>query len=103
MVLPRLLTADQLDTPVSNEGMRSVGGRLGCGGFIVFDDHTDMAAVAEGVARFLSVESCGLCIPCKEDGLALASLFGRVRSSHATTDDLAAITARLETVVEGAR
>lgn len=42
-------------------------------------------------------------LACKEDGLALASLFGRVRSLHATTDDLAAITARLETVVEGAR
>jgi NADH:ubiquinone oxidoreductase subunit F (NADH-binding) len=98
-----LLTSDQLDTPVSNEGMASVGGRLGCGGFIVFDDRTDMAAVAEGVARFLSIESCGLCVPCKEDGMALAELFGRVRRSVADDQDLAAIKQRLGTVVEGAR
>jgi NADH-quinone oxidoreductase subunit F len=98
-----LLTSDQLDTPVSNEGMASVGGRLGCGGFIVFDDRTDMAAVADGVARFLSVESCGLCVPCKEDGMALAELFGRVRRSEANDRDLAAIKQRLGTVVEGAR
>jgi NADH:ubiquinone oxidoreductase subunit F (NADH-binding) len=98
-----VMTADVLDTPVSNEGMESVGGRLGCGGFIVFDDHSDMAAVAEGLARFLSVESCGLCLPCKEDGIALAELFGRVRRSEATVQDLAAIKERLGTVVEGAR
>lgn len=98
-----LLTADQLDTPVSIEGMQSVGGRLGCGGFIVFDDHSDMAAVAEGVARFLSVESCGLCVPCKEDGMALADLFGRVRRSQASDRDLLAIKDRLRTVTNGAR
>jgi NADH-quinone oxidoreductase subunit F len=98
-----LLTGDELDTPVSPEGMATVGGWLGCGGFIVFDDHSDMAAVAEAVARFLSVESCGLCVPCKEDGLALTELFGRVRRSVADERDLAAIRDRLRTVTDGAR
>jgi NADH-quinone oxidoreductase subunit F len=98
-----LLRADQLDTPVSFEGMQSVGGRLGCGAFIVFDDRSDMAAPAEGVARFLAIESCGLCTPCKEDGIALADLFGRVRRSQADDRDLAAIEDRLRTVVYGAR
>jgi NADH-quinone oxidoreductase subunit F len=98
-----LLTADQLDAPVSNEGMKSVGARLGCGGFIVFDDRDDMAAVAEGVARFLSIESCGLCVPCKEDGLALAELFGRIRRSQADDRDLAAIRDHLRTIEDGAR
>lgn len=98
-----LLTAEQLETPVSNEGMQGIGGQLGCGSFIVFDDESDMAAVAEGVARFLSIESCGLCVPCKEDGLALADLFGRVRRSQANDHDLAAINDHLRTVTRGAR
>jgi NADH:ubiquinone oxidoreductase subunit F (NADH-binding) len=98
-----LLPADRLDTPVSFEGLRDVGGMLGAGAFIVFDDRDDMAAVAEGVARFLSIESCGLCIPCKEDGLALADLFGRVRRSQADRHDLDAIRDRLRTVTNGAR
>ncbi len=98
-----VLTEDQLDTPVSNEGMQSIGAQLGCGGFIVFDDQSDMAAVAESVARFLSIESCGLCIPCKEDGLALADLFGRVRRSDANDTDRAAIDDRLRTIDNGAR
>lgn len=98
-----LITADQLDTPVSNEGMKAIGARLGCGGFIVFDDHSDMAAVGEGVARFLAIESCGLCTPCKEDGLALTELFGRIRRSQATDRDRAAIDDHLRTVDRGAR
>ena len=42
----------------------------GTASFIVVDDGTDMTAVAAGVARFLAVESCGQCTPCKQDGLA---------------------------------
>lgn len=98
-----LIRADQLDTPVSNEGMMDIGARLGCGGFIVFDDSSDMAAVAEGVARFLAIESCGLCTRCKEDGLALAELFGRIRRSRATERDRSAVDDRLRTVDVGAR
>jgi len=77
--------------------------RLGCGGFIVFDDRSDMAAVAEGVARFLAIESCGLCTAGKEDGLALTELFGRIRRSQATHLDRAAIDDHLRTVDNGAR
>ena len=98
-----LLTAKQLDTPVSFEGFKAIGGQLGCGGFIVFDDRDDLSAVAEGVARFLSIESCGLCVPCKEDGMVLADLFGRVRRSQAGARDLAAIADRLDTITNGAR
>jgi NADH:ubiquinone oxidoreductase subunit F (NADH-binding) len=98
-----LLTVDQLDTPVSNEAMTSVGGMLGAAAFVVFDERSDMAAVAEGVARFLSIESCGLCVPCKEDGLALTDLFGRVRASTASDLDREAIDDRLRTVTDGAR
>ena len=83
--------------------MHDVGGMLGAGAFIVFDDQRDVAAVAEGVARFLAVESCGLCVPCKEDGLALADLFGRVRRSDAGDHELDAIGDRLRTVANGAR
>ena len=96
-----LITAGQLDTPVSNEDMKAIGARLGCAGFIVFDDHRDMVAVAEGVARFLAIESCGLCIPCKDDGLALTELFGRIRRSQAGRGDRAAIDDHLRTVDNG--
>jgi NADH:ubiquinone oxidoreductase subunit F (NADH-binding) len=98
-----LLSASDLDVPVTHEAMNELGAGLGCGAFIVFDDATDFTAVAEGVARFLSVESCGQCVPCKRDGLALTDLFGRVRRSEADAGDRDEIDERLRTVGDSAR
>jgi len=98
-----LLPASALDTPVSYEGMEAAGSGLGTGGFIVFDDTTDPAAVAQGVSHFLAVESCGQCTPCKQDGLALAELLDALRRSEAGDDAMAAIEDRVSTVSEEAR
>jgi hypothetical protein len=83
--------------------MAAIGSGLGCGAFVVFDDETDFAALAAGVARFLAIESCGQCTPCKQDGLALAELFDRVCRSDAGNDELAAIDDHLTTVADSAR
>jgi hypothetical protein len=98
-----ILTEDQFDTPLSYEAMAAIGNGLGAAGFIVFDDDTDFAAVAHGVARFLAVESCGQCTPCKQDGLALVELFDRIRRSDAHDLDLLAVDDHLRTVTDGAR
>jgi NADH:ubiquinone oxidoreductase subunit F (NADH-binding) len=98
-----LLPASLFDTPLSYEAMAAAGGGLGAAGFLVFDDATDLAAVAAGVSRFLAVESCGQCTPCKLDGLALAELLDRVRRSDAEERDLAEVADRLGTVADGAR
>jgi NADH-quinone oxidoreductase subunit F len=98
-----LVREELLDTPASYEAMAAIGSGLGAAGFIAFDDATDLAAVGHGVARFLAVESCGQCTPCKQDGLELAARFGRLRRSQATEDDLLEIAARLDTVTDSAR
>jgi NADH-quinone oxidoreductase subunit F len=98
-----VLLGDQLDVPVSHEGMRSAGGGLGSAGFIVFAHPTDMVAVAAGVARFLSIESCGQCTHCKTDGTDLATLLDRVARSNATAADLEMIEQLIGTVGYGAR
>ncbi|MEZ5239558.1 MAG: NADH-ubiquinone oxidoreductase-F iron-sulfur binding region domain-containing protein [Microthrixaceae bacterium] len=52
--------------------MQDAGSGLGSAGFIVFDDSRSPLDVAAGAsARFLSVESCGQCEPCKAEGLAI--------------------------------
>jgi NADH-quinone oxidoreductase subunit F len=98
-----VILGDHIDVPVSHEGMRSAGGGLGAAGFIVFGESTDMVAVAAGVARFLSVESCGQCTPCKTDGIELATRLDRVARSKAAVDDLEAIERRIGTVDYGSR
>ncbi len=98
-----LLTADLLDTPVSYEALAEVGSGLGSGGFMVFDDTVDMTAVAAGVSRFLAVESCGQCTPCKQDGLALAELWAKLCRGEGEEHDLQTIRRRAATVGDRAR
>ena len=98
-----LLPGTALDTPVSFEGMEAAGAGLGAAGFIVFDEADDLVAVAQGVARFLAVESCGQCTPCKQDGLAIAEILERLCRSEGTEPDLTDLAERVETVTDEAR
>jgi len=98
-----ILTAERLDTPLTYEDMAAISSGLGSCGFLVFDDATDFVAVAHGVSRFLAVESCGQCTPCKEDGRSIAAGLDRMRRSDAEPDDLDVVLEKLETVADGAR
>jgi NADH:ubiquinone oxidoreductase subunit F (NADH-binding) len=98
-----IVLGESLDVELAHEPMRDIGSGLGTAGFIVFDDLTDTVAVAEGVARFLAVESCGQCTPCKGDGLELAERLGRLRRGAPEPDDVEAISALANHVDEGAR
>lgn len=98
-----LIPAGQFGTPVSYEAMQEIGSGLGSAGFMVFDDTDDLAAVAAGVSRFLAVESCGQCTPCKQDGLILADLLAKLCRGEARDHDLDEITRRASTVGDRAR
>ena len=73
-----VLPAARFDTPLSYEAMAAAGSGLGAAGFIVFDDADDLVAVAAGVSRFLAVESCGQCTPCKQDGREISEILARL-------------------------
>ena len=98
-----VLSEEHLDTPVSYEAMAAIGSGLGSAGFVVFDDEVDMAAVAAGASRFLAVESCGQCRPCKQDGLAIAELLAAICRSEGGEGDLDLVRERLQFVADGAR
>ncbi len=93
----------QLQVPMTHAVLRAIGSGLGTAGFIVFDDQADATAVAQGVSRFLAIESCGQCTPCKGDGLELAQRLDRVRLGSAHSDDLIEIERLAGHVEEGAR
>jgi NADH-quinone oxidoreductase subunit F len=98
-----IIPASKLDTPVTYEALQAIGSGMGSGGFIVFDDSDDMAAVAAGVARFLAIESCGQCSPCKLDGLVLAEKLGKMSASDASEHDERVFRKRLGTVADRSR
>ena len=98
-----MLSSDLLDTPLTYEAMKEVGSGLGTGGFIVFDQTIEPLAVAHGVSRFLTVESCGQCAPCKQDGRLITSALGRLIHGRADGDEQQLLDRRLRTIDTGAR
>lgn len=54
----------------------------------VFDEDTDMVAVARNIARFFKHESCGQCTPCREGSGWLFQLMQRIEKGDARTKDL---------------
>ncbi|MCA9296755.1 MAG: NADH-quinone oxidoreductase subunit NuoF, partial [Phycisphaerales bacterium] len=54
----------------------------------IFDEDTDMVAVARNIARFFKNESCGQCTPCREGAQWIYKLLCRIERGDATTKDL---------------
>ena len=98
-----IIPGSLLDTPVTYEDLAAIGSGLGSGAFIVFDDTVDMTSVAAGAARFLAVESCGQCSPCKLDGENLTERLIKVAESEATEFDMGVIRKRIGTVADRSR
>ncbi|HEX7817054.1 formate dehydrogenase beta subunit [Dyella sp.] len=59
------IPAAQMDVQVDYEAFAAIGGMLGHGGIVVFDDTVDMAAQARYAMEFCAIESCGKCTPCR--------------------------------------
>jgi formate dehydrogenase iron-sulfur subunit len=59
------LPESQFDTPLDYEAFLALGGTLGHGGIVVFDETVNMAKQARYAMEFCAVESCGKCTPCR--------------------------------------
>ncbi len=59
------IPASQFDAVLDYEEFAKIGGMVGHGGIVVFDDSVDMAAQARYAMEFCAVESCGKCTPCR--------------------------------------
>ncbi len=64
-----------LDTPLDFGSMASIGSGLGSGGMIVYDDTACVLRATAVLSRFLSIESCGQCPPCKLGTAAIHQRF----------------------------
>ncbi len=57
---------DLIDLPVDFDKLTEVGSMMGSGGMIVMDENTCMVDMARYFINFLTYESCGKCVPCRE-------------------------------------
>jgi NADH-quinone oxidoreductase subunit F len=106
-VLPGLagaaITGAMLDTPLGFDSMRQAGSALGSGGFIVYDDTACMVDVARNFARFLYIESCNQCPPCKIGARRITERLERLLEFDAHAHDLEEIAETATWVTNGQR
>ena len=60
------LPEERLDTQVDFDELTNAGSMMGSGGMIIMDEDTCMVDVARYFLEFLTGESCGKCVPCRE-------------------------------------
>ena len=69
-----ILKPDEIDIPYDFDSLAKAGTMRGSGAIMVFDEDTDIVAVANRTIRFFNHESCGQCTPCREGTLWLKNL-----------------------------
>ncbi|MDP8976893.1 MAG: SLBB domain-containing protein [Actinomycetota bacterium] len=98
-----VIHASDFDTPLSYEAMSAIGSGLGAGGFALYDDSACMVAVAREYSRFLSVESCGQCPPCKQGSMDITAILAGIEAGTGSETDVEALGRRLQTVTDANR
>jgi NADH:ubiquinone oxidoreductase subunit F (NADH-binding) len=82
------IPADQLDSPVDFDQLRSLGSMMGSGGMIVMDEDTCMVDVARYFLNFLREESCGKCVPCREGVRHMLAILTRICEGNGRQGDI---------------
>jgi formate dehydrogenase iron-sulfur subunit len=93
---PRLL-----DTPLDYEAIAAVGGMIGHGGVVVFDDTVDMAKMARYAMEFCAIESCGKCTPCRIGSTRGVEVIDRIRRGEQRAANLTLLRDLCDTLVHG--
>ncbi len=91
---------EHFDIPVDFDSLDEVGGMLGSGGWVVFDQHVCVVDFARYLTAFNRYESCAKCVPCRLGNPALVEILDRIRFGRGTLDDLTLIKRTSKHVIE---
>jgi formate dehydrogenase iron-sulfur subunit len=92
---------EHLDTPLDYEDFARVGGMIGHGGIVVFDDTVDMAAQARFAMEFCSIESCGKCTPCRIGSVRGVEVIDRILANENRDENFTLLSELCDTMVDG--
>lgn len=91
-----------LDLEVGFDELTKVGSMMGSGGMIVMDDETCMVDVARYFLDFLTDESCGKCVPCREGIRQMLKTLTNITKGKGKDGDIELLEELAETAVEAA-
>ena len=89
-----------LDSEVGFDELTRAGSMMGSGGMIVMDEDTCMVDVARYFIDFLTDESCGKCLPCREGLRQMHKILDRITKGRGEEGDLELLEDLSETAVE---
>ena len=95
------IPASELDTPLDYESFAEIGGMIGHGGIVVFDDTVDMAAQARFAMEFCAIESCGKCTPCRIGSVRGVEVIDRILANENRDANLQLLDDLCDTMVDG--
>jgi formate dehydrogenase iron-sulfur subunit len=95
------LADKHLDTPLDYEEFAKIGGMIGHGGIVVFDDTVDMAAQARFAMKFCAIESCGKCTPCRIGSVRGVEVIDRIVANENREDNLNLLNELCDTMIDG--
>jgi NADH-quinone oxidoreductase subunit F len=70
------------------ESCQANGTMLGSGGFMVFNDRTDIVTLMRRTAEFYAHESCGKCTPCREGTRWILKIMDRITAGAGQAGDI---------------
>ena len=91
---------DQLDLQVGFDELTRAGSMMGSGGMIVLDEDTCMVDVARYFINFLTEESCGKCVPCREGLRQMHRILTNITLGKGKEGDIELLEELAETAVE---
>lgn len=95
------LPESQWDVTLNYGTLAEIGGMLGHGGVVVFDDTVDMARQARFAMEFCAVESCGKCTPCRVGSVRGVEVIDRIRAGEARDFNLEVLDDLCDTMEDG--
>jgi NADH:ubiquinone oxidoreductase subunit F (NADH-binding)/(2Fe-2S) ferredoxin/Pyruvate/2-oxoacid:ferredoxin oxidoreductase delta subunit len=91
---------DQLDLKVGFDELTKAGSMMGSGGMIVMDEDTCMVDISRYFIDFLTNESCGKCVPCREGLRQMHKILTNITEGRGKEGDIELLEALAETAVE---
>jgi formate dehydrogenase iron-sulfur subunit len=95
------LPKEHWDVPLDYEALAEIGGMLGHGGVVVFDDTVNLAQQARFAMEFCAVESCGKCTPCRVGSVRGVEVIDRVIAGQDREFNLQLLDDLCATMIDG--
>ncbi|MCC6625504.1 MAG: NADH-quinone oxidoreductase subunit NuoF [Deltaproteobacteria bacterium] len=83
-----VLTPQEIDAPMTVDGMAKAGSMLGTCGIIVMAEGTCMVKALSRISHFYAHESCGQCTPCREGTGWLARVLDELEHGRGQMSDV---------------